>query len=314
MITVKLTTEYPHLNLERFSPAGSLMWGNCKFVVNQPVDACDYWMVIDGLLESDSTICPPENVILFTAEPPAVRSYSTSFVDQFSAVVTCQPTLRHRRVIHAPPPLPWYMDACYEDLTSRIIEKSQDLMMIVSNKQMTTGHRQRYAFALKLKAHFGDNLELYGRGIREVNDKWEVQSPARFAVCIENSRFPDYFSEKITDCFLTETFPFYDGCPNISAYFPKGSLAHIDIEDFAGSIRKIEAILSDSSYYSTHLPLIREAKERYLRKYSLFALLSAQTRDISDEGRLIKLRPEKPLFVWNKWQNRVKRSFSKVIR
>jgi len=87
MITIKLSTEhlqlftdYPHLRLEAFTPNGSLQWGDCHFIINQPVDTYDYWMVIDGLRTTDSTICLPENVILFTTEPQYVR-YTNSLLN-----------------------------------------------------------------------------------------------------------------------------------------------------------------------------------------------------------------------------------------
>jgi hypothetical protein len=40
-----------------------------------------------------------------------------------------------------------------------------------------------------------------------------------FHICIENTSIPNYFSEKILDCFLTKTVPLYIGCPNIGDFF-----------------------------------------------------------------------------------------------
>jgi hypothetical protein len=40
-----------------------------------------------------------------------------------------------------------------------------------------------------------------------------------FHICIENTSIPNYFSEKILDCFLTRTIPIYIGCYNIGTYF-----------------------------------------------------------------------------------------------
>jgi hypothetical protein len=40
-----------------------------------------------------------------------------------------------------------------------------------------------------------------------------------FSIAIENSVESDYFSEKLTDCILTDTTPIYFGCPDASRFF-----------------------------------------------------------------------------------------------
>jgi hypothetical protein len=40
-----------------------------------------------------------------------------------------------------------------------------------------------------------------------------------FHIAIENTSIPNYFSEKIIDCFQTRTVPIYYGCTNIWKYF-----------------------------------------------------------------------------------------------
>jgi hypothetical protein len=40
-----------------------------------------------------------------------------------------------------------------------------------------------------------------------------------YHVCIENTSNPNYFTEKILDCFLHGAMPIYYGCPNIGEYF-----------------------------------------------------------------------------------------------
>jgi Glycosyltransferase family 10 (fucosyltransferase) C-term len=52
----------------------------------------------------------------------------------------------------------------------------------------------------------------------------------RYAICIENSRDKNYFSEKIADAWLSWTKPVYYGCPNLAELVPKKSFIGIDIE------------------------------------------------------------------------------------
>jgi len=41
----------------------------------------------------------------------------------------------------------------------------------------------------------------------------------KFNIAIENEKLPNYFTEKLIDCFATKTIPIYYGCSNISDYF-----------------------------------------------------------------------------------------------
>ena len=43
--------------------------------------------------------------------------------------------------------------------------------MISSNKAFTDGHRQRLKFVEALKEHFGENIDVFGRGINSFADK-----------------------------------------------------------------------------------------------------------------------------------------------
>jgi len=52
----------------------------------------------------------------------------------------------------------------------------------------------------------------------------------RFALCLENSSFPGYVSEKIFDCFFAGTVPLYLGAPDIADYVPAD--AFIDLRQF----------------------------------------------------------------------------------
>jgi hypothetical protein len=41
----------------------------------------------------------------------------------------------------------------------------------------------------------------------------------QYSLAIENSRQPNYFTEKLIDCLITKTIPIYYGCPNIDQWF-----------------------------------------------------------------------------------------------
>ena len=56
-------------------------------------------------------------------------------------------------------------------------------------------------------------------GIGRPNEFWHSKkvcfNESMFHVCVENTKQPNWFTEKISDAFNTKTIPIYWGCPNI---------------------------------------------------------------------------------------------------
>lgn len=64
----------------------------------------------------------------------------------------------------------------------------------------------------------------------EINKKVEVISKYKFALCLENTVFPGYITEKIFDCFFAKSIPVYIGAQDIKEFIPGDTF--IDINDF----------------------------------------------------------------------------------
>jgi hypothetical protein len=268
---IKVTTEHPAWPLVRQTPGSSGRWGDFQFVINREVERCDYWLVCDGLLGPETTVCPGGNVVLMTWEPPGLRHYAADFVAQFDAVITCHPDIRHPNVIHSHQGHPWFVGKSYDELKAPPrIDKTKTLSIVTSDKQFTAGHRRRYEFAMALKRRLGNRIDVFGRGIQNFDDKWDVLAPYQFSIAIENETCPDWLTEKLPDCFLAETFPFYYGCTNAEQYFDSKAFCRIDITDLEGSVEKIEKVISEPSFYSQNRANILAAKERYLDVESFF--------------------------------------------
>src|SRR5437667_94736 len=82
-------------------------------------------------------------------------------------------------------------------------------------------------------------LDVSGRGIRAIEDKADGILPYRYHVALENSQFPDYWTEKLADAFLGFAHPLYWGCPNLERYFPAQSFTALNIHDPAQAIAAI---------------------------------------------------------------------------
>lgn len=279
MIKVKLTLcdESP-LSIESFlkqTPTLSGEWGDFQFYINEEIDEYDYWVVFENLPLEDTATCPKENTIFIAAEPTAIRKYDQKFLNQFSKIITCQMGIQGPNVYHMAPGHAWFPKKSYDELSSNNkVEKSKLISLIVSNKTGTPGHRKRLDFCLKLKEHFGNKMDIFGKGINEFEDKWSVLAPYKYCIAIENSVELDNMTEKIGDCFTALTFPFYYGCPNVDKYYSEDSYQLIDIDDFEGTCKTIENIINDEHHYEQHLKSLIESKSKYINQYSLVPLIA----------------------------------------
>lgn len=274
MIKVKLTT-FNNEPILAQTPNLSGIWGNFEFYFNKNIDKCDYWVVFEYLPENDSTICSKENTLFITGEPSSIRRYNNKFLNQFAKIITTQRRIAKVETYYAQPGISWRSKKNYDELFNHNeIQKDKLISIIVSNKSFTPGHKKRLEFCLKLKEYFGDKIDIFGRGINEFDDKWDVLAPYKYSIAIENSAEQDYVSEKIGDCFTSLTFPFYYGCPNIDKYYNSDSYKLIDIDNFEKSCTIIEEIINNENHYNKHLNSLIDSKNKYINKYSLIPLIS----------------------------------------
>jgi hypothetical protein len=167
------------------------------------------------------------DVILF------IKNNKEKLFEKIKGIFTCSDELTQEdsRFIKIAPGsnLPWGdRDEC------QIYKKSKNVSMLSSSKNFTKGHRIRWGIASNLK----DKIDLYGgvanskvigvdRGTHH-RPKLEALQEYRFSITIENDNHPGYYTEKITDCFVTGTIPLYWGDPNISKIFDPNGIITIN--------------------------------------------------------------------------------------
>lgn len=256
--------------------------GEYKFYINEPIDNPDF-VVIRGkaLKEASSFHVAHSNTILLTSEPYSVLSYPQSYCKQFGIVCSCQEEIKLSNTIYTPAMLPWFVgiefgskDQCRSILNFEDIQKSQPqktklLSVITSNKAFTQGHLDRLKFVEKLKNHYGEQIDIYGRGHNDFNDKWDVLSPYKYHIAIENSSSKHYWTEKLSDCYLTSTYPFYYGCTNIQEYFPEKALTVLDIHNVEQSIKCIDKIIEENTFEKRQAEL-SHCKKLVMEDYNMF--------------------------------------------
>ena len=105
-------------------------------------------------------------------------------------------------------------------------------------------------------------VDQFGRGIRWINNKIDGLSQYAFSIAMENCSQNFYFSEKLIDCFLTDTVPVYWGCAQIDRYFdPRGYLQFASIDE----LQKVLGLLSWDRYEAM-LPYCRANRQKAIEE------------------------------------------------
>lgn len=306
-LIIKISTGYDH-PLARQTPGGRLAWKDATFCINEDVSECQAWVVHEALVRTETTLCPPNQVILLTGEPPDIKTYEPRWLGGFARVVSCHREMRHAGLSLGQTGLPWMVGRSYDDLIAADFPaKSADISVICSNKAMVGGHRRRLRFVEQLLDV--SPMPRFGRGFRELPDKWDGLAPFRYSVAIENSRHDHYWTEKIADCFLAGTVPIYWGAPNIKDYFPADAMIVIDTLDPVEVARIIRAEATPEAY-RRRLPALREAKRRVLEEYNFFELAyqMAKAGRSGSPAVPVTLRPERRSRAYG-WYLRIRRMF-----
>ena len=128
-----------------------------------------------------------------------------------------------------PPATSWILEK-----DRKLYNKTKLVSMIASTKRMCPDHYYRNQIAKK----FSDKIDIFGRGRpHQIENKLEGLKEYCFSIAMENGKYNNMFTEKITDCFVVGTIPVYYGSSSVSEYFnPEGI---INLKDF---------LLSDLTY------------------------------------------------------------------
>lgn len=266
-----------------FFPNRKLEWGNCQFILDRNCREYD-WLVVYGEMPlvgekrlpiwEEELACPRQNTLFTTYEPSTIKVYGTRFLNQFGWVLTSQEpwVIRHPGAIFRQPAMIWYYAfskprSYYEVIAKSVpLNKSGELSAMCSAKQQgNTLHRRRYEFVMELKQRLPE-LELFGRGVRPLDDKADALDPYKYHLAIENFFGPHHWTEKLADPFLGACMPVYYGCPNAEMYFPPESFLRVDINNVEASAEIIKRAIQDR-LYQKNLSAILESRRRVLEEY-----------------------------------------------
>ncbi|MFO6466168.1 glycosyltransferase family 10 domain-containing protein [Jannaschia sp. KMU-145] len=296
-------------------PGERMVWDDVHFTFGMDLpDDADVLIVHIRASYSIPTHLPKERTVFIAGEPDVIHPYSKGFLDQFGIVVS--PTEKALDTVKWQENYAsmWFVGVPFgEDAASKPVlgydhwsalevpeGKLDKISVVTSDKTSTDYHRRRLKFLERLKELIPDRLEIFGRGIRSVDDKADALLPYKYHLALENGGGPDTFTEKLSDPLLTWTFPFYAGCTNTERYIPEGARRVLDLDDPDGAARDMVADI-ESGRWEAALPDLRIARDAMLHEWNLAGLMARAARaayemPVAKPGQRHVIRSERSLW------------------
>jgi hypothetical protein len=292
---VRIAKDWDWPDLLRQTPGGDGVWDGIRFTAD-PVEECDYLIVLNNRMKTDLRVRCPERNVWAIMQEPYVWGFTDWMVEgheSFSRVYTNHVSAGNVKYVASHPALPWHVLRSFDELTSYTVpSNSREVSWVVGNCRDLPGHMKRLSFLRFLQREGSLPIDLYGRAVRYIEDKWDGLAPYRYSIAVENASAPDYWTEKIADCFLTWTVPLYYGCSNLERYFPPDSFLRIDIDRPREAVETIRRAI-DGDDWERRLPALEEARNRVLRQYQLFPYLAKliHAEPHENRGKVLQILP-----------------------
>lgn len=290
------------------SPGGLPRIANVSFTFGTDVpDDSDVLIAFNRASYTVKTQVPKERCIFIAAEPDVIHPYSSRFLNQFGLVVTTtqkplEAEKRHRAVC-------WYWWAGFDfsgknahrgydwfKALSTPPQKQDKIAIVTSNKVYTEYHRKRMRFVETLIAEIPDHIDIYGRGFKSIDDKADALLPCKYNLAIENGEGPHVWTEKLTDPWLCWSFPFYAGCTNADAYFPKDSFELLNLDDPAGEARRMVREIQNGRWDAAQ-DAIAAARDKVLEEENIMVLMANLAREAM--ARYDDATADRSRYIWS---------------
>lgn len=279
---IKIERYFNYPDLKRQTPNCSMQWGEFTFT-EENVDECDYFVILDYPKDDFSIKVNKNNIIHICLEPPNEVSKYRQYANKKVSLIYNQLDIKKNNILsHGA--FPWHINKDFDFLTNLKVEsliKENKIVWVTSNQRSSIGHNVRMDFLDNIKGL--PFIDLYGRGINAINDKWDVLSQSKYAIAYENFQNDYNWTEKIVDCYLSYTMPIYFGCNSIENFFPKDSFIQLDFKD-----RHIDLFLKEivvSKKREENLDAISKSRDLILNDYQLYPFIYKQ---IKGHGSIFK--------------------------
>jgi hypothetical protein len=287
MPLVRIAADYDSSRLIAQTPGKKGVWDGIRFTLEEVLD-CDYFVMLNNRRANPVTVrCPREHVWCLIQEPyvPGIFEWLVENHEPYARVFTQYIPVPGPKYVRSQPAMSWEIDLSYDDLAAMSIPSKTAAISYVAAKEVwLPRQRKRNALRNFLMRTAPDKVDLFGRGFNYIENKWNAIAPYRYSIAVENSFGNDYWTEKLSECFLSWTVPLYDGCPNLEDYFPADSFIRIDAADHAATLATINQLLQHDEW-ERRLPALKEARRRFLERYNLFATIAQAVRTYGSNDR-----------------------------
>jgi len=286
MTLIRIVKDWDWPDLMRQTPGQRGIWDGIQFTLDD-TEECDFLIMLNNRMKIPTRVkCPPENIWALMQEPyeEGFSDWMVEKHDLFFRVLTHHLPTNNAKYIASHPAIPWHVNRTFDQLTScPIPEKVKNLSWIVGDAMDLPGHIKRWSFLESIKKK-NLPIDVFGKKIHYIKDKWDGLAPYKYSLAIENNSGPYCWTEKLADCFLTWTIPFYYGCTNLEDYFPKESFVRIDINQPKKCLEKINNFIAEDRWEKS-IPALEEARNLVLHKYQIFPHLSSLVSSHIDEKK-----------------------------
>lgn len=317
MTLVRIVRRWDSPDIMQQTARGEGIWDGVKFTL-EPIQPFDYLIILNDPPTRLEVRCSPEKVWTLAQEPPTsfFRFWHINPSHSFK-ILTSDAKRSGSQYVHSHPAMPWHINKDYDFLLAcDIPQKTRQLSWITSNTRLIAGHRTRMTFLQKIEGEI--TFDLFGRGFKPIEDKWDGLAPYRYSLAIENFSNAYYWTEKIADCFLAWTMPIYYGCSKITDYFPSEAMIQIDITA-SDVVDQIKSVLAEDPW-PRRLEAIAYARELVLKRYQLFPFLVDQIRHFESTSgypsspQLITLSPRPLFYEYQSFKQILKKSPDDLVK
>lgn len=284
-IKVTINSNFSDGNIFNFTNTKDNIYNNKKYYINSYIDSPDFWFINENIKNEkfEDVNIDKKNVFFLGSETIYESDYFFSqskinFLNQFDKIYSPK-NIYNLKAKNVPPFLPWslrgypwvsnHVESDLEYFRSLEPKKTKLISVYCSNKKITEYQKLRIEFLYKLKNYFDKEIDFYGTAF---NNKTETKLDGlldyKYHIAIENNNYKNIISEKLYDPFLALSFPIYSGANNLGEYFDSNSFEYLDLNDFNGSLRKIESFINNDVYESK-IEYLKNSRNVILEKFNI---------------------------------------------
>ncbi len=197
--------------------------------------------------------------VFLEIEPPAVVDIVQTVIDnhKFYDLILAW----HKKILSECPNAVKFVASCepWKNPNDPVKSKTFSVSFLTSSKNTCPGQIFRQEIFERVP-ELVRSLPVTKRRSPPLHDRDILLDNFQFHIAVENSKWDNFFTEKIMDCFLSQTFPIYWGCPNLNEYFNMDGVLTFDTYD--GLIEVLQRLTPE--FHQKHIVAMEDNFQRTL--------------------------------------------------